>query len=81
MLEYRLRNEYNVEIKIRNLPYNLARWIVTDNFNKDMLAYTDTLLLEDQYQRPVVLFKNEWSLSRMEDKNKDVKFLDIAPVN
>ena len=81
VLEYRLKNEYNVEIKIRNLPYNLARWIVTDNFNKDMLAYTDTLLLEDQYQRPVVLFKNEWSLSRMEEKNKDVKFLDIAPVN
>ena len=46
-----------------------------------MLAYTDTLLLEDQYQRPVVLFKNEWSLSRMEEKNKGVKFLDIAPVN
>ena len=81
VLEYRLKNEYNVEIKIRNLPYQLARWIVTEQFNKDMLAYTDTLLLEDQYQRPVVLFKNEWSLSRMEDKNKDVKFLDIAPVN
>jgi peptide chain release factor 3 len=81
VLEYRLKNEYNVEITIRKLPYQLARWIVTDRFNKDMLAYTDTLLLEDQYQRPVVLFKNEWSLSRMEDKNKEVKFLDIAPVN
>jgi peptide chain release factor 3 len=81
VLEYRLKNEYNVEISIRKLPYQLARWIVTDQFNKDMLAYTDTLLLEDQYQRPVVLFKNEWSLSRMEEKNKDVKFLDIAPVN
>ena len=81
VLEYRLKNEYNVEISIRKLAYNLARWIVTEQFNKDMLAYTDTLLLEDQYQRPVVLFKNEWSLSRMEDKNKDVKFLDIAPVN
>jgi peptide chain release factor 3 len=81
VLEYRLKNEYNVEITIRKLPYQLARWVVTDQFNKDMLAYTDTLLLEDQYQRPVVLFKNEWSLSRMEEKNKDVKFLDIAPVN
>jgi peptide chain release factor 3 len=81
VLEYRLKNEYNVEISIRKLPYNLARWIVTDQFDKEMLAYTDTLLLEDQYQRPVVLFKNEWSLSRMEEKNKGVKFLDIAPVN
>ena len=81
VLEYRLKNEYNVEISIRKLPYNLARWIMTEHFNKEMLAYTDTLLLEDQYQRPVVLFKNEWSLSRMEEKNKDVKFLDIAPVN
>ena len=81
VLEYRLKNEYNVEISIRKLPYQLARWIMTEHFKKEMLAYTDTLLLEDQYQRPVVLFKNEWSLSRMEEKNKDVKFLDIAPVN
>jgi len=81
VLEYRLKNEYNVEIGIRKLPYQLARWVVADKFNKDMLAYTDTLLLEDQYRRPVVLFKNEWSLSRMEEKNKDVKFLDIAPLN
>ncbi|MEA4870362.1 MAG: peptide chain release factor 3 [Christensenella sp.] len=81
VLEYRLKNEYNVEVSIRNLPYQLARWVVTDHFNKDMLAYTDTMLLEDQYQRPVVLYKNEWSLSRMEEKNKDVKFLDIAPAS
>ncbi len=81
VLEYRLKNEYNVEIKIRKLPYQLARWIVADRFDKGMLAYTDTLLLEDQYGRPVVLFPNEWSLSRMEEKNKDVKFIDIAPVN
>ena len=81
VLEYRLKNEYNVEITIRKLPYQLARWIVTDQFNKDMLAYTDTLLLEDQYQRPVVLFKNEWSLSRMQEKNKEVQFLDIAPIS
>ncbi|NLI52772.1 MAG: peptide chain release factor 3 [Clostridiales bacterium] len=81
VLEYRLKNEYNVEIGIRKLAYQLARWIVTDRFDKDMLAYTDTLLLEDQFQRPVVLFKNEWSLSRMEEKHKDVQFLDIAPLN
>jgi peptide chain release factor 3 len=81
VLEYRLKNEYNVEIGIRKLPYQLARWIVTVRFNREMLAYTDTLLLEDQYGRPVVLFPNEWSLSRMEEKNKDVKFLDIAPLN
>ncbi len=81
VLEYRLKNEYNVEISIRRLPYQLARWIVTDKFDKEMLAYTDTMLLEDQYQRPVVLFKNEWSLSRMEEKHKDVQFLDIAPLN
>ncbi len=81
VLEYRLKNEYNAEIAIRKLPYQLARWIVTDRFDKAMLAYTDTLYLEDQYQRPVVLYKNEWALRRMEEKNKDVKFLDIAPVS
>ena len=27
VLNYRLKNEYNVEIKLENLPYEYIRWI------------------------------------------------------
>jgi peptide chain release factor 3 len=81
VLEYRLKNEYNVEIGIKQLPYQLARWTDTDSFPKTVLAYTDTLLLEDQYERPVILFRDQWTLNRIQEKVKDISFFDIAPLN
>ncbi len=80
VLEYRLKNEYNVDVDIRRLPYLMARWAQTDKFTKEMLGYSDALLLEDQYARPVILFTNQWSFNRIQEKHKDITFLDIAPL-
>jgi len=79
VLEYRMRHEYNVEIQIRRLPYTMARWVDTTDFSKSLLSYNDALLLEDQYQRPVILFRNQWGLNRIQELNKTITFLDIAP--
>lgn len=79
VLEYRLKNEYNVDIQIRGLSYTMARWVVADKFTKEMLGYNDAVLLEDQYQRNVILVKNQWTVNYIQEKNKDVRFLDIAP--
>lgn len=79
VLEYRMKHEYNAEIQIRHLPYVLARWIDTEKVSKDLLSYNDAMLLEDQYGRPVILFKNQWGLNRIQEKNKDISFFDIAP--
>ncbi len=79
VLEYRMKHEYNVDIQIRQLSYQMARWVDTDKFSKDLLSYNDALLLEDQYERPVILFKNKWGLNRIQELNKNTKFLDIAP--
>jgi peptide chain release factor 3 len=80
VLEYRLKNEYGADIHLRNLPYSLARWVVADRFTKENIGYYDAALVEDQYRRPVVLANNEWTLRYILEKNKDVEFLDIAPV-
>jgi peptide chain release factor 3 len=80
VLEYRLQKEYGVEVVIQQLPYKAARWIVADKVTKAMLGFTDTtLLVEDRYQRPVVLLTNLWILKRIEEKNKGAQFLDVAP--
>ncbi|MFB0919463.1 MAG: peptide chain release factor 3 [Oscillospiraceae bacterium] len=79
VLEYRMKNEYNTEIQIRRLPYQMARWVDSDEFSKDLLSYNDALLLEDQYERPVILFKNQWGMKRIMELNKNVNFYDIAP--
>ena len=79
VLEYRLKNEYNVEIRQRRLPYALARWVVAEKFTKENVGYYDAVVAEDQYERTVVLVNNPWTLNAIADKNKDARFLDIAP--
>ena len=80
VLSYRMKHEYGVDIIIENLPYTLARWVVAKNITRDMLGFADSAkVVEGHLHRPVILYKNEWTLQRAEDHNKDVAFLDIPP--
>ncbi len=81
VLEYRMKNEYGVDIVINKLPFTIARWAITDEeITRDLLGYTNSAaLVEDEYKRPVILLENQWALNRVMDKNKDIKFLDIPP--
>ena len=78
VLEYRMKNEYNVELQMRRLPYMMAYWPDTE-FTKEMLGYNDAVLVQDQYDRPVLLCKNKWSLRPIQEKFPNITFLDIAP--
>lgn len=80
VLEYRLKNEYGVDVTIERLPYIMARWVSSEKFTRNMLGYTDqSLIVEDRYQRPVILFKDPWSLTRTREKNPGIDFFDIPP--
>ncbi len=80
VLAYRLKNEYGVEITVQGLPYSAARWVIDGTLSADALSYTDrATLVEDAYQRPVVLFSDQWAVYRIADKHKNVRFVDIAP--
>jgi peptide chain release factor 3 len=80
VLKFRMENEYKVELYIEKLPYTLARWVITNKDIEDIYRYSESIIMvEDVYKRPVLLFKDKWALNRAVEKNKDVKFLDIAP--
>lgn len=80
VLEYRLLNEYKTELRLQRLPHTLARWVITDKNIEDIYRFSESVIMvEDAYKRPVLLFKDRWALNRAQDKNKDVRFLDIAP--
>lgn len=79
VLEYRLKNEYGVDIIMENLPYQYIRWINGEDFNPEKLSLTmDSLLVEDQDLNPVVLFINEWSISRVAERNENVSLKEIS---
>ncbi|MDD4699706.1 MAG: peptide chain release factor 3 [Oscillospiraceae bacterium] len=81
VLEYRMKNEYRVDIDVQTSPYSMARWVVRENSNNEITGYSDSIaMVEDKYERPVLLCRDQWTLNRIQEKNKDAKFFDIAPV-
>ncbi|MDO9593281.1 MAG: peptide chain release factor 3, partial [Erysipelotrichaceae bacterium] len=79
VLEYRLLNEYGVEILMQQLPYRHIRWIKTDNFDRKAFSLPmDSLIVEDEYNRPVILMQNEWNIQQVLDRNKKVRLEEIS---
>lgn len=78
VLEFRLQNEYNVEIVRTGLPYRFARWIKTSPCEYDRLNLPGSAMItRDMEQRLVILFENEWSIKWATDKNKGLELTDI----
>ncbi|MBE5854248.1 MAG: peptide chain release factor 3 [Lachnospiraceae bacterium] len=80
VLEYRLKNEYNVEIKLEKLPYEYIRWIENDTeIDLARLQGTsDMKKIKDLKDRPLLLFINEWSIGMTLDRNKDLKLSEFG---
>ena len=74
VLEYRLRSEYNVEIRREGLPYQYLRWVVSpvDITENDLILGTDTKLVEDYNGSKLLLFASAWSIKWVEDRNKNL---------
>ena len=79
VLKYRLENEYNVEIRLENLPYEHIRWIENEEVDMDRLVGTsDMKKIKDLKDRPLLLFVHEWSIRMTLDRNKDLKLSEFG---
>ena len=73
VLEYRLKSEYNVEIKMERLPYRYVRWIENEDIDPDKLNLTsDTKKVRDLKDRHLLIFQNDWGISWALDHNKGI---------
>ncbi len=71
VLKYRLENEYNVEIRLENLPYEHIRWIENKDIDLDKLTGTsDMKKIRDLKDNPLLLFVNQWSIGMTLDRNE-----------
>ena len=71
VLKYRLENEYNVEIRLENLPYEHIRWIENKEIDLDRLTGTsDMKKIRDLKGNPLLLFVNLWSVGMTLDRNE-----------
>ena len=71
VLKDRLENEYNVEIKLENLPYEYIRWIENKDIDLDRLTGTsDMKKIKDLKDNPLLLFVNQWSIGMTVERNE-----------
>ncbi|WP_423219363.1 peptide chain release factor 3 [Clostridium lundense] len=79
VLEYRMKNEYNVDIKMERLPFRYVRWIENEDVDVDRLSITsDSKIVKDLKDRNLVLFQSDWAISWALDHNKDIVLSDIG---
>ncbi len=79
VLEYRLNNEYNVEISKQQLPHRYIRWIDQENFDaKSFKGTMDSMLVYSEKEAPVVLFQYEWSVKQTLEKNKGLSLRETS---
>lgn len=73
VLEYRLNNEYGVEITKQMLPYRIIRWVEAENFDFDSFKLVmDTIVAETESGDPVILCESEWSIRQIQERNSGV---------
>jgi len=71
VLKFRLENEYNVEIKMENLPYEHIRWIENEGIDLDKISGTsDMKKIKDLKGNPLLLFVNAWSVGMTLERNE-----------
>lgn len=73
VLEYRLKNEYNVDIIMEGLSYQYLRWIENEDIDiKTLNISSDTKVVQDFKGRFLLLFTDSWNINWALDKNKDL---------
>jgi peptide chain release factor 3 len=79
VLKQRLATEYDVEVNLRTLDFDYARWVEGD-FDADAFRrHNYTKVLVDQDDLPIILFRNDWALNRCEQQYPDLTFLPNPP--
>lgn len=86
VFEYRLKNEYNAEVRMMPLNYNVVRWLAdTPLDSKSIDKIKDKIdsrqmLVFDRFDRPLLLFANQFTLDYFMEKHQDIKLIEALDV-
>lgn len=83
VLEYRLKNEYNVDIKLEPLPYEHIRWIENPeeiDVNR-IVGTSDMKKIKDLKDNPLLIFVNSWSVNMVLERNEGLKLSEFGRNN
>ena len=81
VVQFRMQSEYNVETRVEPLPYSVARWVYGGWSALEKAGRIfNAIAVKDNWDRPVLLFKNEWNLRQIEQDMPELQLNAIAPV-
>ena len=81
VVKHRLKNEYGVDSNLETMAFQLARW-VTDGWTAldEIGRIFNCKIVKDCWNRPVILFKNEWNLNQIVEDYPKLNLSKVAPV-
>jgi peptide chain release factor 3 len=81
VVQHRLENEYGVETRLEPLGYQVARWVTGGWPELEKLGRIfNCKTVRDAWNRPVLLFKNEWNLNQLNQDHPEFELSNVAPV-
>ena len=83
VLEYRLNTEYNVEIRMQQLPFEQLRWVKNDpdTYNlRDLDLTSDTKAVEDMKGNRLLLFTSDWAIRWAETHNDTLELSEFGNI-
>jgi len=79
VFQYRMENEYNVDISMSTLPYSFIRWIDNEEIDLKKLNLTsDTKKVQDMKGRYLLLFSNQWSINWALEHNEGLLLSEFS---
>lgn len=75
VMQYRLRDEYNVETVLSPLPFQCSAWIIGDL--KTFQKPTSSLLVQDKNGNPMALFTSQWEKQYCATQNPKHELIDV----
>ena len=79
VLEYRLKNEYGVDIRLETLPYQYIRWIENKGLDpKTLKLSSDTKVVQDFKGNFLLLFTDNWNINWALDKNEGLALAEFS---
>ena len=81
VVQHRLEHEYGVETRLEPLGYQVARWVTGGWPELEKLGRIfNCKTVRDAWNRPVLLFKNEWNLNQLNQDHPEFDLSNVAPV-
>ena len=79
VLEYRLKNEYSVDVIRNDLPYQYIRWVKNRDIDiKNLNLTSDTKWVQDFKDNNILIFTSEWNINWALDKNEGLVLEDFS---